>query len=312
MRRFDPADQRSTGTAGAFTLMPASEALLDEDSIKRFRARYRETFGANATGDPLYQAVSDGRRLAGMEHWLPLFEDKLATLFDHLGDARRHRPRRRAPTARSKAAPRRSRIITATAARRWSPSPAAIARSPRRRSTSPKRNGRRRSPRGRSTSPRPSPSPPATRSSTSRVEGPRDFAPERAQNANVYEAVVKHIAKLRKDKKKVVLASYTVGARERLAGLLDDHGLTSVKLVDSWQAALGAQGRRRADRAAARPRLHRARRRRPDRAGHARRPAGPAQEAPQERRRLPQPNWPRSAPATSSSTPTMASRATRG
>src|SRR5690606_32068590 len=39
-----------------------------------------------ATGDPLYQAVSDGRRLAGMEHWLPLFEDRLATLFDHLGE----------------------------------------------------------------------------------------------------------------------------------------------------------------------------------------------------------------------------------
>ena len=47
---------------------------------------YREKFGANATSDPLYQAISDGRRLAGMEHWLPLFEEKLATLFDHLGD----------------------------------------------------------------------------------------------------------------------------------------------------------------------------------------------------------------------------------
>jgi len=73
------------------------------------------------------------------------------------------------------------------------------------------------------------------------VEGPRDFAPERAQNANVYEAVVKHIAKLRKDKRKVVLASYSIGARERLAGLLDEHGLTNVALVDSWQAALGAK-----------------------------------------------------------------------
>ena len=68
MRAFDPADQRTIGPAEAFTLMPASEALLDEESIKRFRARYREQFGANATGDPLYQAVSDGRRLAGMEH----------------------------------------------------------------------------------------------------------------------------------------------------------------------------------------------------------------------------------------------------
>ena len=86
MRRFDPADQRTTGPAEAFTLMPASEALIDEDSVKRFRTRYREEFGATATGDPLYQAVSEGRRLAGMEHWLPLFEEKLATLFDHLGD----------------------------------------------------------------------------------------------------------------------------------------------------------------------------------------------------------------------------------
>ncbi len=44
-----------------------------------------------------------------------------------------------------------------------------------------------------------------------------------------------------KHKKKVVLASYTTGARERLAGLLDDHGLKSLKLADSWQEALGAR-----------------------------------------------------------------------
>jgi transcription-repair coupling factor (superfamily II helicase) len=86
IRRFDPADQRSTDKAKAFTLMPASEALLDEESIKRFRSRYREKFGAHATQDPLYQALSDGRRMAGMEHWLPLLEDRLDTLFDHLGE----------------------------------------------------------------------------------------------------------------------------------------------------------------------------------------------------------------------------------
>src|SRR4029078_4825509 len=33
LRRFDPTDQRSTDKAKAFTLMPASEALLDADSI---------------------------------------------------------------------------------------------------------------------------------------------------------------------------------------------------------------------------------------------------------------------------------------
>lgn len=84
LRLFDPSTQRTTEVIDGHLLLPASEALLDEESIKRFRSRYRERFGANATQDPLYQAVSDGRRLAGMEHWLPLFEDKLATIFDHL------------------------------------------------------------------------------------------------------------------------------------------------------------------------------------------------------------------------------------
>src|SRR4029079_5265574 len=74
IRRFDPADQRSTAKARSFTLMPASEALLDEETIKRFRSRYREKFGATATQDPLYQALSEGRRMSGMEHWLPLLE----------------------------------------------------------------------------------------------------------------------------------------------------------------------------------------------------------------------------------------------
>ncbi|GAM06296.1 hypothetical protein MBENS4_3293 [Novosphingobium sp. MBES04] len=84
LRLFDTNTQRSTGTVKEHLLVPASEALIDEASVKRFRTRYRELFGANATADPLYQAVSDGRRLAGMEHWLPLFEDRLVTLFDHL------------------------------------------------------------------------------------------------------------------------------------------------------------------------------------------------------------------------------------
>lgn len=87
IRRFDPADQRSLGPAKSLQLLPAAETLLDQDTIKRFRSSYREMFGAQATGDPLYQAVSEGRRQAGMDHWLPLFEERLATLFDHIDPA---------------------------------------------------------------------------------------------------------------------------------------------------------------------------------------------------------------------------------
>ena len=73
------------------------------------------------------------------------------------------------------------------------------------------------------------------------VEPARDFAPERAQQANVYEAVADHVGKLRRSGHKVVLASYTRGARERLLGLLEDHGLKAHKLVESWQEALGSK-----------------------------------------------------------------------
>ncbi|HBQ53815.1 MAG TPA: transcription-repair coupling factor, partial [Erythrobacter sp.] len=52
LRSFDPNTQMSTGRLDSHLLLPASEALLDEDSIKRFRSRYREMFGANATQDP--------------------------------------------------------------------------------------------------------------------------------------------------------------------------------------------------------------------------------------------------------------------
>ena len=239
MRRFDPADQRTTGKSDAFTLMPASEALLDEDSIKRFRARYREQFGANATGDPLYQAISDGRRLAGMEHWLPLFEEKLATLFDHLGEhdvivrdantdgslearheaiddyfANREKAMVAEPGSYRPLAP--SALYLAT--KEWR---AAVEERPMHLAT-------------------PFAQPESDKVIDFAVEGPRDFAPERAQNANVYEAVADHVAKLRKQQKKIVLASYSTGSRERLAGLLEDHGLKSLKLAESWQAALGA------------------------------------------------------------------------
>jgi transcription-repair coupling factor (superfamily II helicase) len=239
MRRFDPADQRSTGKADAFTLMPASEGLLDEEVIKRFRSRYREQFGANATGDPLYQAISEGRRLAGMEHWLPLFEEKLATLFDHLGDhdvivrdanadgslearhesvedyfANRERAMVSEPGSYRPLAP--STLYLSN--KEWQ---SAVADRPIHVAT-------------------PFPQPESDTTIDFAVEGPRDFAPERAQNVNVYEAVAHHVAKLKKQQKKVVLASYSTGARERLAGLLEDHGLRGVKLADSWQAALGA------------------------------------------------------------------------
>src|SRR6185503_16887600 len=44
---------------------------------------YVAAFGA-AGDDPLYESVSAGRKTQGMEHWLPLFYERLDTLFDYL------------------------------------------------------------------------------------------------------------------------------------------------------------------------------------------------------------------------------------
>src|SRR3546814_13331450 len=44
-------------------------------------------FGAADGNDPLYESISSGRRYIGMEHWLPLFHERLETVFDYLPDA---------------------------------------------------------------------------------------------------------------------------------------------------------------------------------------------------------------------------------
>ncbi|MEO9895655.1 MAG: transcription-repair coupling factor [Paracoccaceae bacterium] len=86
-RRFDPVTQRTTEKLELVELAPVSEIVLDEPSITRFRQNYRIEFGAAGTDDPLYEAISAGRKHQGAEHWLSLFHERLDTLFDYLPDA---------------------------------------------------------------------------------------------------------------------------------------------------------------------------------------------------------------------------------
>jgi transcription-repair coupling factor (superfamily II helicase) len=84
VRRFDPATQRSTEKAQGFSLRPVSEVSLDPESVSRFRTAWRDIFGQAASSDPIYQAISEGRRFPGMEHWVPLFHETMETLPDYL------------------------------------------------------------------------------------------------------------------------------------------------------------------------------------------------------------------------------------
>ena len=87
LRRFDPSTQRSTGKMKELVLRPVSEVPLDAESVSRFREGWRDLFGPGAATDPLYQTVSEGRRYTGIEHWVPLFHDRMDTLLDYLPGA---------------------------------------------------------------------------------------------------------------------------------------------------------------------------------------------------------------------------------
>src|SRR3954468_23782627 len=86
IRSFDPETQRSIGQLRSLDLVPMSEVQLTTESIRRFRQGYVAAFGAAPRDDRLYEAVSEGRRYAGLEHWLPLFHDHLDVLFDYVPD----------------------------------------------------------------------------------------------------------------------------------------------------------------------------------------------------------------------------------
>src|ERR1700709_2436966 len=87
IRSFDAETQRTHFDMRALDLVPISEFQLVTETIRRFRMGYVAAFGAPERDDPLYEAGSEGRRHPGMEHWLPLFQERMDTLFDYLGDA---------------------------------------------------------------------------------------------------------------------------------------------------------------------------------------------------------------------------------
>lgn len=85
MRSFDPMSQISSHDLTRIDLLPMAEFTLSPAAIATFRQSYRHNFGNQLTDvDPLFRAVSEGRRHPGMEHWLPFFhQDPLVGLMDH-------------------------------------------------------------------------------------------------------------------------------------------------------------------------------------------------------------------------------------
>ncbi|MDW6023037.1 transcription-repair coupling factor [Mesorhizobium sp. BAC0120] len=251
IRVFDVASQRTTGQRNALTLQPMSEVALTPDTISRFRRNYIEAFGAPSRDDALYTAVSEGRRFAGMEHWLPFFYEKLETLFDYLPDA----PLVFDHLAREAIAERHTLILDHYEARRRQSEGSALKEAvpykpikPELLYASPDEvQARVADHAALEFTPFDAPDAGGRRLFHAGAKPGRSFEQERADpSANVFEAAARHIAESRTSDRKVVVAGWTEGSLDRLTQILTEHGVERLKRaetladVDKLKAGEGA------------------------------------------------------------------------
>ncbi|MGB8817134.1 MAG: transcription-repair coupling factor [Rhizobiaceae bacterium] len=239
IRAFDAATQRTTGQRKSFDLAPMSEVALTTETVSRFRTRYVQNFGAARRDDALYAAVSESRRFAGMEHWLPLFYEKLETFFDYVPGA----PVVYEHLVKESIAERRKLILDHFDARRRQVDgqgseslpymPVApdllyldvdsveMAEAARTRvQISPFRTVETAR---------------QTVIDAGSIRG-RNFAAERQDtSSSVFDAAVSHIGDLRKAGRKVLISAWTEGSLDRLLQVLTEHGLGNIETVSEFR-----------------------------------------------------------------------------
>ncbi|MCP5432608.1 MAG: transcription-repair coupling factor [Alphaproteobacteria bacterium] len=244
VRSFDPETQRSTATLDAVRLGAVSEIFFDEAAVHRFRRGYLAAFGAVTDEDPLYEAVSAGRRHPGMEHWLPLFHERLDTLFDYVGEAAfsldAHAEAAREDRLATIADYHEARVENDGAQGR-----AGAFAAPRYKPLAPDTLYLSAAELDGALAERivlalePFDTPQAPNVVAAGARRGRNFAPERAQaGVNLFEALAKHLDAERKAGRRTLIASWSLGARDRLATVLADHGVKEVGLVEDGPAFL--------------------------------------------------------------------------
>jgi len=240
IRTFDPMSQRSQEKLNEVGILPVSEIFLDDDSIERFRSGYRALFGNVGQDDPLYTAISEGRKYGGMEHWLALFYENLETLFDYLPNAScildHHVDdvvRVREDQVSEYYDARVNFAGIGNQAAPYHPVPSDrlyLAQSDWDDLLSKRPLG--------AFSPF---SEPERTGYTKDFQGKKgkDFSDARANpNVNLFDAVAEHLAQLKGQSKQILLAAWSEGSKDRLAAVLKEHGLDDFVVVEGWQQAL--------------------------------------------------------------------------
>ena len=242
IRSFDAQSQRTTGQLQELKLDAASEVLLNDQTISRFRTAYTALFAGSGLNDAVYEAVSAGRRYQGVEHWLALFYEKLDTVLDYVGtciltldhlaeesiEARKalieeyyqarldglNKDTFGAPVY--KPLPPEKLFLTGDTWADLAAQYPVVALTPFE------------APEGSS-----------LRVISAGGRQGRSFAAERCEaGRNVYDAVVDHVRAQQKSGKRVMLAAWTEGSRDRLLGILKDHDLGLVVPAKNGPEAL--------------------------------------------------------------------------
>ena len=242
IRSFDPETQRTARQLKQIELTAMSEVVLTEEAISRFRKGYVARFGAAPRDDILYHSISEGRRYAGMEHWLPLFHDRMETLFDYIGDT---------PVVLDSAVDdvlreRLGQIVEHYGARREAMEGGAAGGAVPYKPLEPAalyltdEEWAARLADGATARLSPFAVPPGQGRQVVELDGRqgRTFAAERAAgDVNVFDALTAHVGEVVKAGRRAVIACWSEGSRERLAQVLADHGLTHAANVDAEAAA---------------------------------------------------------------------------
>lgn len=240
IRIFDPITQRTEDKINQIELIPMGEVFLDEKSINTFIRAYVSEFGPARGNDPLYEAVVDGRRHAGMEHWLPFFHEQLETLFDYLPNSiitmdnlttEAFETRLSAISdyylSRKSAYKKFSQKNDGIAPYKPVPPSTIFMEAKQWREYYTKLNIHQFNPFN---------SPQSQNIRSFKGTAGHNFAHDRNnKNINIYDALRKHIINIQENNKKVYLASYSIGARDRLSVVLSDHGMGHHKLLDGWK-----------------------------------------------------------------------------
>src|SRR6185437_13170499 len=175
----------------------------------------------------------------GMEHWLPLFQERMDTLFDYLGDA----PVAIESQGEDAARERFKQIADYYEARREAmehPGGGAIYKPlPPDRLYLTDDEWKQRLGEGELARITPFAVPEGTSVFDAGARAGRNFAPERGDsNVNVFEAAVAHIHALQAQRKKVVVTLWSEGSRDRMRSMLSDHKLANLTSVNSWRTVL--------------------------------------------------------------------------